>query len=442
MDLSWYLRNLVVGVDTKVPLTNGEYVTAINFDNAATTPPFYYVMQEIINFVPWYSSIHRGKGYKSVLSSNLYEKGRKVIKNFVKADEKKDDVIYTKNTTESINMLSYMLKQDSKKNIIISTNMEHLANDLPWKNKFKVEYVKLDEKGKLSIEDLEHKLVKNKGKVKLVTVTAASNVSGYVNPYYKIAELAHKYGAEILVDGAQIVAHDEFDMKPHESMQHIDYFVFSSHKMYAPFGVGVLIGNKEIFNKTLPEYNGGGTVRFVSHKFIEWHDSPDKHEAGTPNVIGVVALIAAIKTLNMIGMKVIHDYEDNLIRYAIENLKEIPDIKLYGYDKEDEKRVSLISFNMDGVYDEIVSEALSKEAGIAVRNGLFCAHVYVEKLMNVSDKKLEYYHKNHDAILPGMVRISLGLYNTYYEIDKLIEMLKIISNNKEYYNEKYKDSLL
>ncbi|MCY6371865.1 aminotransferase class V-fold PLP-dependent enzyme [Clostridium ganghwense] len=439
--LSSYLRNLVIGMDTKIPLITGEYVTPINFDNAATTPPLFSVMREIMTFSPWYSSIHRGKGYKSILSSNLYEEGRRVIKKFVNADKSKDIVIYTKNTTESINILSYILCEEDKKQIVLSTDMEHLANDLPWRDKFTVDYVKIDKCGKFYMKDLENKLLKYDGKVKLVTVTGASNVTGYINPIYKIAKLAHKYGAKILVDGAQLVPHMSVDMKPYDSPEHIDYLVFSAHKMYAPFGTGVLIGPKETFEKTAPVYKGGGDVRLVSHQFIEWDSPPSKDEAGTPNIMGVAALTAAIKTLSSIGMNILHEYEYNLINYAINQLKNIPDIELYYYDKKDDNRVSLISFNIKGIHHNLLAVILSNEAGIAVRNGLFCAHPYVEKLLNLSNKDLEYYHNNHDVPLPGMVRISFGLYNNYNEIDLLIKMLNKIARNKNYYKYKYKNIL-
>lgn len=435
--LSSHLRNLVVGTETKVPLLNGRYVTAINFDNAATTPPLSSVMEEINNFVPWYSSIHRGKGYKSVLSSNVYEDARKVVADFVGADESKDAIIFTKNTTESINILAYTLFQENREQIILSTDMEHLANDLPWRSKFKVDFVKTDAYGRLSLEDLERKLSGYKGKVKLVTVTGASNVTGFINPIHKIARLAHKYGAKILVDGAQLVPHAPFNMLPYDAEEHIDYLAFSAHKMYAPFGIGVLIGPKETFEKGTPTYQGGGAVRLVSHQFIEWDSPPAKDEAGTPNVIGALALVASIKTLDHVGMKVIDHYERELIGLLIEGLKTIPGLTLYSHANSEEKRVSLISFNIEDIPHYLLAEMLSHEGGIAVRNGLFCAHPYGEKLLKLTDKELEYYHKNHDVHLPGMVRASLGLYNNAEEINRFVDRLSKIVRRKTYFKSKY-----
>jgi len=178
-------RNLVVGVDTNIPLSDKTYTTAINFDNAATTPPFNYVMEEIIKFSPWYSSIHRGAGYKSQVSSRLYDDARNIIAEFIGADTENHSIIFVKNTTEAINKLSNKLLPLYKDGIILSTCMEHHSNDLPWRNKYKVDYVSIDKYGRLSIDDLKSKLIKYNGKVKLVTVTGASNVTGCINPIHE-----------------------------------------------------------------------------------------------------------------------------------------------------------------------------------------------------------------------------------------------------------------
>lgn len=441
-DFSQYLRSLVVGVETKIPIANGNHVTAINFDNAATTPPFLSVMNGIINFAPWYSSIHRGKGYKSRLSSNIYEEGRQIIGDFVKADLSKDTVIFTKSTTESINILAYRLALKEKGKVVISTDMEHLANDLPWRNKFDVKYVAVDSAGKLSMSDLERQLKKEKGKVSLVTVTGASNITGYINPIYEIAKLAHQYGTKIMVDAAQLAPHVPIDMRPHGSLEHLDYIAFSAHKMYAPFGVGVLVGPKETFKEGEPVYKGGGDVLLVSHRFIEWDDPPSKDEAGTPNIMGVTALIEAVKTINMVGMNKIHEYEKKLIYYAISQLKKIPDVELYGYDGNDTKRVGLISFNIRDISHSFLAEILSREEGISIRDGLFCAHPYAAKLLDLSDDDLDYFHIHQDQPVPGMVRISFGLYNNYKEIDRFIGVIQRIVQNKKYYKTQYKSLLM
>lgn len=432
-----YLKKMIVGGDTKIPLSNGTYVSAINFDNAATTPPFLSVLDEINHFAPWYSSIHRGTGYKSHLSSNTYEYSREVVKNFVKAD-KDSIVIFVKNTTEAINKLSHRLWDPRKKTIVLSSNMEHHSNDLPWRNKFKVDYINLDEHGRLSLEDLEYKLRKYRGSVSFVTVTGASNVTGFKNPIHQIAAITHKYNAKIIVDGAQLIPHSAFDMKSIESPEHIDYLAFSSHKMYAPFGIGVLIGPKSTFEQGAPENVGGGTVDMVTHDYIKWADPPNREEAGSPNIIGVVALSAAITTLQYLGMELIEDHEKQLTDYTLKCLKSIPDVELWGGLEPSNDRVAIIPFNIKGLPHEITAAILSYEGGISVRSGCFCAQPYVQKLLKLCDADIKSRIKNSSLHHPGMVRISFGLYNSKSEIDILIQLLRYIVKNKDAYLRKYK----
>lgn len=432
-------RKLIVGTDTKIPLLNGLYKRDINLDNAATTPPFVSVIKEINRFAPWYSSVHRGSGYKSELSTSIYEHGENIIKNFVNADKDKDIAIYTKNTTDSINILSHVLSQKkSEKNVVISTWMEHAANDLPWRDKFITDYIEIDKSGRLLTEDLEEKLIKYNGKVSLVTVTAASNVTGYVNPIYEIAELAHKYGAKIHIDAAQLISHQRIDMKPFESASHIDFMSFSAHKMYAPFGSGVLIGSKEDFNHGLPYAQGGSAINLVTHSKIDWNEPPEKDEAGTPNLMGIVSLLTAIKTINSVGIENIAGYENKLYLYTYSELKTIPDLIIYS-KYQDSGSVGIIPVNMKGINHNLLSKILSKEAGISVRSGFFCAHPYCQRLLGYSEKDMDYYFENKGADFPGLVRISLGMYNTYEEINLLTGTLKVISGNKNYYIKKYEN---
>lgn len=371
-------RHLVVGTDTQIPLYNGQLTTAINFDNAASTPPFVSVMEEIVKFSSMYSSIHRGTGYKSQFSSQFFEEARSIVSKFVNADPLQDTVIFVKNTTEAINKLSYRLWEGKKNSVILSTCMEHHSNDLPWRNKFRVDYVQTDRYGKLSMDDLERKLIKHQGNVKLVTVTGASNVTGYVNPIHKIAQLAHLYGAKILVDGAQLVPHTILNMKPVNPLEHIDYLAFSAHKMYAPFGIGVLIGPKETFQRGISEIVGGGTAEIVTHDWVVWESPPQKEEGGSPNVMGVVALVAAI------GMRNINHYENQLTNYANMKLQAIPGMTLYSRTALGEPRIGVIPFNIRGITHERVATILSNQAGIAVRTGCFCTQPYIQKILAIT----------------------------------------------------------
>lgn len=434
-------RELVVGVDTSVVLKNGKKIKGINFDNAATTPPLKAVIEEITNFAPLYSSIHRGAGYKSNISSEKYEDAREKVMEFVGANHKNDVVIFVKNATEAINKVAYRLCQDDiyingenkEKSVILSTSMEHHSNDLPWRGKYEVDYIEIDECGKLIFDDLISKLVKYKGRVKLVAVTGASNVTGYVNSVHRIAEWAHKYGAKILVDGSQLIPHMPFDMKPSGSSKHIDFLVFSAHKMYAPFGVGVLIGPKEFFSHGSPDYTGGGTVRAVTHDLVVYNDPPSKEEAGTPNLMGVVALSAAIKTLNKIGMKNIDKHEKALTKQLIQGLKRIDCIDVYCAGDESQERVGIVPFNMKGVYHERLAEILAGEAGIAVRSGCFCAHPYVQRLMKISPERMASFIDNPQQLKPGMVRISFGIYNEHQEVEKLLQVIQEIAKDRRRY---------
>ncbi len=430
-------RNLVLGLDIRIPISNGKEVIPINFDNAATTPPFKYVLSKVNEFSHLYSSIHRGTGFKSRYSSRLFEEAREVICDFVNAHPHKDTVIFLKNASEALNKISYRLKPMKGRDVILSTAMEHHSNDLPWREKFTVDYIDIDKNGRLSMEDFKSKLAKYKDRVRLVTVTGASNVTGYMNPIYEMAELAHDNGAEILMDAAQLIPHGPINMRPDNPKRAIDYLVFSAHKMYAPFGIGVLIGPKKNFENSAPEYCGGGTIDIVTHEKVIWAEPPHKEEAGSPNVIGVVALVASIKILNSLGMNNILNHEKSLTQYTMEKIKNIPGITVYGDTLRLEDKLGIITFNMEDIYHETLANILSYEAGIAVRNGCFCAQPYIFKLLGISNTEIENNIKNPSFLRPGMVRISFGLYNTKEEVDVLIRLLKKISSNKNYFVNKY-----
>lgn len=415
-------RELFVGLDTLVPQVRGGLAPAINFDNAATTPPLTKVMAEINQFAPLYSSIHRGTGYKSVLSSQIYERARKTVLAFVGGLSDLNTVIFVKNTTEAINKLSYRLWNPRKKEVILTTWMEHHSNLLPWRDKFQVDYVELNEQGGLNLEDLEQKLLRHQGAVKLVAVSGASNVTGIMNPIHRIAEIAHRYQARILVDAAQLAPHAAIDMRPHHSPEHIDFLAFSAHKMYAPFGIGVLIGPSQVFEQGNPEYSGGGTVKFVTKDQVFWDDPPHKEEAGTPNILGVVALVAAIETLRSIGMKTVYKQEERLLNYTQKKMEKMAEIELYA--PLNTPRIGVIPFNVVGMDHEEVAQALSREGGIAVRNGCFCASPYVQKLLRISDRELGNIINNPLLPHPGIVRISFGLYNTVEEVNQMLSVLQ------------------
>lgn len=435
-DVNKFRKN-IIGIKQKVPTINGKEVNYINFDNAASTPALKSVWEEVSEFLAWYSGVDRGTGIKSLKSSKLYEESHEIIGSFVGADMDKNTVIMVKNTTEAINKLSYRLNF-LKSDIVLSTIMEHHSNDLPWRNKATVKYVNVDEKGQLEIKDLEKKLKNYFPRVKLVAVCGASNVTGHINDIHKIAELAHHYKAKILVDAAQLIAHRPINIGLNHDAKHIDFLAFSGHKIYAPFGSGVLIGPKTTFALGSPEYVGGGTVNIVTPDIIDWAELPNKEEAGSPNVVGTYALAKALEYLTSINMNLIDNYEQELTTYALKKLKEVPDITIYG----SHPRVGVISFNIAKLHHSLVGSVLCYEAGIGVRTGCFCAQAYVRELLGkeIDKKRLFTFDKYDTPNIPGMVRISFGAYNTKTEIDYLVSWLKKISNKKYTYSEKYEYS--
>jgi selenocysteine lyase/cysteine desulfurase len=310
--------------------------------------------------------------------------------------------------------------------------MEHHSNDLPWRSQATVEYIEVDNFGQIDLDDLKAKLLKHNRKVKLVAISGASNVTGLMPPIREIAFYTHRAGAEIFVDAAQLAPHRKISMgKPGEE-DSIDYLAFSAHKMYAPFGCGVLIGPKKVFKEGDPDLVGGGTVNYVTLSQVQWAHLPDKEEAGSPNVPGAVALSAAIDFFNKIGFSKIAAHERELTKYALSRFSEFDGITLYGPPEwiPDSDRVGVISFNIDGEYHAKVAAILSYEGAIAVRNGCFCAHPYIQRLLKITDNDSQVYrdqiNKGIRSQVPGLIRVSFGLYNTKSEIDRFFSVIKLI----------------
>lgn len=426
------LRRQVVGLGQRVPLLDGSTRPYVNFDNAASTPALGYVKGKVVEFLEWYSSVHRGAGYKSLVSTHAYERAHALVADFVGADPAAHCVIFGKNTTEAINILasSMALTPDD---VIITTASEHHSNDLPWRPRATVAYVMPDEEGTISLESLAELLDRYANRVKLVTTTGASNVTGFLPPIHEMAELAHDHGARILVDCAQLVAHRAIDMGGLEARTHLDFVAISGHKMYAPFGTGALIGPRDFLAGSAPAQRGGGTIEIVTLDEVHWAAPPERYEAGSPNVVGAVALAASIRALSAVGMDRIASHESQLTEHALRRLKRVPNVHLYGPTdpSRTEDRLGVISFAVEGVPHAKVAAILSMEGGIGVRSGCFCAHPYVLRLLNLSDETYETYKQqvlNHDrSTLPGLVRVSFGCYNTPEEIDHLIEMLERVA---------------
>ncbi|MDR2577977.1 MAG: aminotransferase class V-fold PLP-dependent enzyme [Chitinispirillales bacterium] len=423
------IRDLVDGLDALVELADGRMVPAINLDNAATTPAFKAVLEEILKESKYYASIGRGTGQKSRHSTQVYEKARGDVLAFFGADSAKYSVIYVNNTTDGINRLSMMLL-GSPDDLVLTTRMEHHANDLPWRFRARAVYADVDSMGRLNMEDLERLLIKHEGKIKYVAVSAASNATGYVNDVHRIARIARSHGAKTVVDGAQIAAHRRFSMRcADDESGDIDYFVFSAHKMYAPFGSGAIIGLKSELERLHPAVLGGGNVSVVGDTAVFFEKvMPLRHDVGSPNYFGVVAMRKAMQILDSIGFEYIEEHEQVLMRRALGELTQMSDIILYGDSENIEDRVGILLFNIKDMNADTVARKLADNSGISVRTGAFCSHPYAARLMGIDDDILS---DPQSGVFPRMVRASFGIYNNEEDVDALIAALKEIIDKKK-----------
>ncbi|MBR5344914.1 MAG: aminotransferase class V-fold PLP-dependent enzyme [Clostridia bacterium] len=413
------IREYVVGLDEPMELRDGTLRSIINFDNAATTPALQPVMDEVNEKLAKYGSIGRGFSAKSDYSTELYYNTRDKVLEFVGADPEQYTVFYVNNTTDGLNKLASALIT-SEDDIVLCTRMEHHANDLSWRERCKVIYAEVDEQGRIIYEEIEHLLQENK--VKYVAVTAASNVTGYVTDVHRIAKMAHQYGAQIIVDGAQIVAHRAFTMTGETPEENIDYFVFSAHKMYSPYGGGAVIGLTSELNEHMPMFYGGGMVEIVSDTWVAWKQAPEIYEAGSPNYPGVVGLGKAIDILQEVGFDAISAHEQVLIRRLIDGLKQFDNVIIYGDSEDISDRVGVVTFNFSDVNSMILATRLA-DSGTAIRRGAFCAHPYVWRLMGIPEDELEFFIDCIDGKTPGMIRVSFGIYNTEEEVDEFLQIL-------------------
>lgn len=337
-------------------------------------------------------------------------------------------MIFGKNTTEAINKLAnrFPFKPGD---VVLTTLLEHHSNDLPWRPRAKVVHVGATPEGKLDEADLDRQLGIYGERVALVTVTGASNVTGFIPPVHRLARKVHAVGGKILVDAAQLAPHRPVDMKPDNVPEHLDFVALSAHKLYAPFGTGALVGPKELFLQTGPDHPGGGTVDSVTLDEIIWADVPDRDEAGSPNVLGAVAMAVAAEALMAVGMDTLAEHECRLTAYALERLQTLPGITFYGEAdplKASEK-VGVIPFNLAGVPHGLVAAILGYEGGVGVRSGCFCAQPYVAHLLQLGPHLPQRRTADGEwEARPSMVRVSFGAYNTVGDIDRLIKILKVI----------------
>lgn len=433
-------RSLFVGLERQVPLLGGEKQVYINLDNAASTPAFKAVQDSVNGFLEYYSSVHRGSGFKSQLSTHTYEAARLAVMEFVGADPQRDVCIFGKNTTEAINKLAHRFPFTHQRDTVLVSMMEHHSNDLPWRSVANVVHVDVTPDGHLDEADFDAKLAEYADRVAMVAISGGSNVSGLLNPAGRLAEKAHAVGAKFLMDCAQLAPHRPVDMGSHDDPCHIDYVALSAHKLYAPFGCGALVGLRETFQHGEPDYRGGGQVEFVTPNSVSWSGAPDRDEAGSPNTVGAVALAAAIRQLQAVGMQQVAAHEAELTAYALSRLQPIPGLRIFG-DTDPSRaasRLGVIPILMDGVSHFLLAAILSYEFGIGVRNGCFCAHPYMLHLLNVKDADAQQVRQhilaNDRRTVPGLVRISFGLYNSLEEVDALANALERISRGEYHGN--------
>jgi cysteine desulfurase/selenocysteine lyase len=417
-------RDHFAGVDLPVPVLGGETVTGINFDNAASTPPLKRVRDAVTAFSEVYSSVHRGTGYKSRMATEAYEQARERVAEFLHVDERSQVAIFVKGTTDALNRIAAEQARLDGRQVLV-TEMEHHADLLPWRHRSGHVMVGLTPDGHMDLDAIERALRSSGGKIGLVAVSGASNVTGFISPIHEVAELAHRHGALVSVDAAQLAPHRRIDIRPADDPGHLDFVSFSGHKMYAPYGAGVLIAPRDFFSGT-PEVMGGGAIRIVTWDDTVWADLPDREEAGSPNVIGAVALGVAIDTLVELGFDEMLDHEAELGALLLASLRKIPGVTvLGGRDMGSAERLGLASFVIDGVHHGLAAAALSHEWGVAVRNGCFCANPYVFHLLNMSKAAVEEVEgevaADHRTALPGAVRASLAPYNDRAEVDRFVD---------------------
>lgn len=429
-------RSLFVGLDIQTPLLDGTQRRYINLDNAASTPSLLAVQDAINRFLPYYSSVHRGTGFKSQLSTHAYEKAHQRVIRFLGGNPTEHVCIFGKNTTEAINKLAKRFPFTKNRNIVLTSGMEHHSNDLPWRGVARTIHVALTTEGKLDEADFDEKLSRYANQVALVAITGASNVTGYINPIHRLARKTHAVGAQILADCAQLAPHRSVNMGSLDDPEHLDYVTISAHKMYAPFGTGALVGRRDTFEQGDPDQRGGGTVEIVTLDDVVWADPPDRDEAGSPNTIGAIALAAAIDQLEKIGMNEIARHEAGLTEFSLNQLLELPGVRIFG-DRDPGRsieRLGVIPIELDGISHFKVSSILGHEFGIGVRSGCFCAHPYILHLLGLSKSEAKAMRSKilagDRSSMPGMIRVSFGLYNTTEDILALISALRKIQRGE------------
>ena len=408
-ELAPVLLPAVVGADLEVPVKGGRLVPYANLDYAASAPCLEPVNAAVAAALPAYSSVHRGAGYASQLTTARYEQARHTVRAFVGA-RPGDALVFVRNTTDAMNLLARSLPQGTT---VVVFETEHHASLLPWPDAVRLAPPAFPGE---ALRAADEALAAIEGPALLV-VTAASNVTGELWPIAGLAHIAHRHGARIAVDAAQFVPHRGLNLAALD----LDYVAFSGHKLYAPFGAGVLVGRPDWLADADPYLRGGGAVRSVGET-VEWSDDPEtRHEAGTPNVLGAIALAAACDALTATGWAALVREEERLLARLRAGLATIPGVRELSLWGQDHPRVGIVSFVVEGRTAREVAEALSGDWGIGVRDGKFCAHPFVRHLLGGGQDG-----GCADGTVSA-VRASIGIGTTTEHVDRLIEALREIA---------------
>jgi cysteine desulfurase / selenocysteine lyase len=398
----------ITAIRQEFPILNREVKgrPLIYLDNAATTQKPQQVIDALVSYYSNYNSnIHRGIHTLAEEATASFEQTRDIVQSFVGASSR-EEIIFTKGTTESINLVAYCWGRNniSSGDEIIISNMEHHSNFVPWqllcqeKNAV-LKVIPIDDNGELLMDEYEKMLG---ARTKLVSIVHVSNALGTVNPVRKIISLAHAVGAVVVVDGAQSAVHLDINVQEMDC----DFFAFSAHKIYGPTGVGVLYGKKALLEAMPPFQSGGEMIKEVSIEKTSFNDLPYKFEAGTPNIADVIAFRSAIRFVLECGKEKIRRHEEELLGYAHQELEKIAGLKIMGKARE---KVSVVSFIIEGAHPQDIGILLDNR-GIAVRTGHHCAQPLMDRFC-----------------IPGTARVSLAVYNTKYEIDELVKgLLKVV----------------
>jgi cysteine desulfurase/selenocysteine lyase len=414
----------------KVPTLDGRQRPLIYMDHGASTHAPQPVIDRVVEVLSRsYANIHRGNHTLSLQSSDDFDHAVKAMCRFVGADKGQIGVL-GQNTTMVLDMAAHIVA--TRKGKTLTTNMEHHSNDLPHRRRGAVVRAEVDGQGRVLLDDLQAKL--DKGGIKLVTVSGASNVTGYTPPIHKIARMAHGAGALILVDAAQLYAHKPIDLKAEGHPEHIDMLAAAGHKSYAPLGSAILVASKELLDAAPPYMPGGGTVQWVTDEDTLFATGPDRHMGGTPNIVGAIAFAAATEYLDSLGMEEVRAHEEGLIREGIKRFAEMEDdglVRLLGPRRASEK-VGVLSFDVPGVRHERVAAILNHEHAIATRNGCFCAQPLLNRLLGLGTTPdwTKSVSKGKQVQVPGAVRATLGLYNTEAELEALCDAVEQIAKGR------------